>query len=111
MAALLILTNPEQLDFIATIPIWIPIIIMSREFIVTGIRLVAVGDGKVIAASKLGKYKTATTMVALVLLLMFPYYELLADIGIWILYVGVILTVVSGIDYFIKNKEIIIKSI
>ena len=68
-------------------------------------------DGKVIAASNLGKYKTATTMVALVLLLMFPYYELFADIGIWILYVGVILTVVSGIDYFIKNKEVIIKSI
>jgi CDP-diacylglycerol--glycerol-3-phosphate 3-phosphatidyltransferase len=111
MAALLILVNPEQLPFVATIPVWIPIVILSREFIVTGIRLVAVGGGKVIAASNLGKYKTASTMVAIVLLLLFPYWNTFADIGIWVLYVGVVLTVISGVDYFIKNKEIIMESI
>ena len=105
MAALIIL------NALSMIPIWVTILILSREFIVTGIRLVAVGDGKVIAASKLGKYKTAITMVGLVMMLAFPYWMLLADIGIYVIYVGTIFTVVSGVDYFIKNKEIIMKSI
>lgn len=105
MAALVIL------NALGYVPYWVTVVIMSREFIVTGIRLVAVGDGKVIAASNLGKYKTASTMVALVLILLYPYLAILADIGIWVLYVGVILTVISGVDYFMKNKEIIMKSI
>jgi CDP-diacylglycerol--glycerol-3-phosphate 3-phosphatidyltransferase len=104
MAALIVMNG------LGYVPIWVTIVILSREFIVTGIRLVAVGEGKVIAAGKLGKYKTATTMVALVLLLLFPVWGVLADVGLWLLYVGVILTVVSGIDYFVKNKEIIMKS-
>lgn len=105
MAALLVM---NALGFI---PIWATVVILSREFIVTGIRLVAVGDGKVIAASKLGKYKTAVTMVGLIMMLAFPYWVLLADIGIYVVYVGVVLTVISGVDYFMKNKEIIMKSI
>ncbi len=105
MAALIVL------NALGHIPIWVTIVILSREFIVTGIRLVAVGEGKVIAASNLGKYKTASTMVGLVLMLLFPYIEVLAEVGIWIVYVGTVLTVVSGVDYFIKNKEIIMKSI
>ena len=105
MAALIIM------NALGMIPIWVTIVILSREFIVTGIRLVAVGDGKVIAASKLGKYKTAVTMVGLVMMLAFPYWMMLADIGIYVVYVGVVLTIVSGVDYFNKNKEIILKSI
>lgn len=105
MAALIIL------NALGYVPYWVTVVILSREFIVTGIRLVAVGEGNVIAASKLGKYKTASTMVGLVLVLLFPYYELLADIGIWIIYFGTLMTVISGIDYFIKNKEIIVQSI
>lgn len=110
MAALLILTNPFNLDMLPTIGIWIPIVILSREFIVTGIRLICVGEGNVIAASKLGKYKTASTMIALILLLMGPYLELFGLIGIWVLYLGVILTIISGIDYFMKNKEALTKT-
>jgi len=105
MAALLLLSDA------AIVPMWITLIILSREFIVTGIRLIAVGEGKVIAASKLGKYKTASTMVALILLLLYPYADIFPEIGIYILYLGLILTVVSGIDYFIKNKKIIMESI
>lgn len=111
MAALLVLVNPYGLKSVATIELWIPVVILSREFIVTGIRLVAVGEGKVIAASKLGKYKTASTMVAIVLLLLHPYAAIFADIGIWVLYIGVLLTVVSGVDYFWKNRKIIMESI
>lgn len=107
MTALILLT-PHQ------IPYWITILILSREFIVTGIRLVAVGDGKVIAASKLGKYKTATTMIGLIVLLMVPYFAnnatLVVNIGQWIIYVGAALTLISGIDYFVKNRHIIMES-
>lgn len=105
LAALLILNDK------GIIPMWITLIILSREFIVTGIRLIAVGEGKVIAASKLGKYKTASTMVALVLILMFPYHDVFVDIGMYVLYLGLALTVISGVDYFIKNKTIIMESI
>lgn len=104
MAALIVL---NALGFL---PYWVTVVILSREFIVTGIRLVAVGDGKVIAASKLGKYKTASTMIGIILMLMYPYLQLFADIGIWIVYVGTILTIVSGVDYFMKNKKIIMES-
>ena len=104
MAALIIL---NALGFV---PIWITILILSREFIVTGIRLVAVGEGKVIAASNLGKYKTAATMVALVIMLFFPLHDLFAEVGLYVLYFGVLLTVVSGYDYVKSNLEIITKS-
>ncbi|MFK5883681.1 MAG: CDP-diacylglycerol--glycerol-3-phosphate 3-phosphatidyltransferase [Candidatus Izemoplasma sp.] len=105
MAALLILND------YGLIPMWITLIILSREFIVTGIRLIAVQTGKVIAASKLGKYKTASTMIALVLLLLTPLYEDLELTGLIILYIGLALTIISGIEYFYKNKEIIMESI
>ncbi len=105
MAALIVL------NALGHIPIWVTIVILSREFIVTGIRLVAVGDGKVIAASNLGKYKTASTMIGLVIMLLFPFAEIFTTIGLYIVYLGTLLTIVSGVDYFIKNKEIIMKSI
>ena len=50
-------------------------------------------------------------MIALILLLMYPYADIFAEIGIYILYLGLALTVISGIDYFIKNKKIIMESI
>ncbi|PAT01679.1 CDP-diacylglycerol--glycerol-3-phosphate 3-phosphatidyltransferase [Candidatus Izimaplasma bacterium ZiA1] len=105
MAALLIL-NAE-----GVIPMWVTVVILSREFIVTGIRLVAAPTGKVIAASKLGKYKTASTMIALIILLFVPFFDVLLSVGLVVLYVGVLLTVISGIEYFNKNKLIIMDSI
>jgi len=105
MAALLILNDMGALD------IWITVVILSREFIVTGIRLIAVGEGKVIAASNLGKYKTATTMIGLILMLANPFWTTFGLIGIAFVLVGTLLTVISGVDYFMKNKEIITSSI
>lgn len=106
MAALLILNDMQ------IVPVWITVVILSREFIVTGIRLVAVGEGTVIAASNLGKYKTASTMIALVLLLLpVTVWSGFYLIGIAVLYVGTLLTVVSGVDYFMKNKETLTSSI
>lgn len=105
MAALIIL------NALGHIPIWVTIVILSREFIVTGIRLVAVGEGKVIAASNLGKYKTASTMIGLIVMLFYPFGTIFTTVGLYVVYLGTVLTIVSGIDYFVKNKEIITKSI
>lgn len=105
MAALIVL------NALGHIPIWVTIVILSREFIVTGIRLIAVGEGKVIAASNLGKYKTASTMIGLVIMLLFPFASIFTTIGLVIVYVGTLLTIISGVDYFVKNKQIIMKSI
>ncbi|XMB66163.1 CDP-diacylglycerol--glycerol-3-phosphate 3-phosphatidyltransferase [Mycoplasmatota bacterium zrk1] len=85
---------------------WLVITILSREFIVSGIRLVAVSEGKVIAASKLGKYKTAVTMIAIILCFISPLYV----VGNYLMYLALILTIVSGLDYIVKNKKIILLS-
>jgi CDP-diacylglycerol--glycerol-3-phosphate 3-phosphatidyltransferase len=90
-------------------PFWFVLLIIGRELMVTSIRLVAVGTGKVIAASHLGKYKTAMSMLA------FTYYFFLMpieDLSIQIagvaLMLGVLfLTLLSGIDYLLKNRSLL----
>jgi CDP-diacylglycerol--glycerol-3-phosphate 3-phosphatidyltransferase len=93
-------------------PSWIVIIIISREFAVTGLRLVLAGEGEVVAANMLGKIKTWAQIVAISALLLhniffemfsFPFDEL----ALW---VALFFTVWSGLDYFIKNKEPFLKS-
>ena len=81
-------------------PAWALMIVLTREFAVTGLRLVAVGKGVVIAAGKSGKLKTASTMIGLCVMMAFPSVSILC----WII-VGVIVvtTVYSGVEYFIKN--------
>lgn len=89
------------------------IVVMAREFLVTSLRLVAVDNGNVIAASNLGKVKTAFTMVAMVgvmllcimqefsfIPLSFPLF-LVSEILLW---AAVVLTIISGVDYLVKNK-------
>ncbi len=108
---LLVMFALLMLQDIGIIPMWIVLVILSREFIVTGIRLVAASEGTVIAAGNLGKYKTAFTMVALIVLLVLPEQgTVLYWIGIITLYIGVLLTVVSGVEYFMKNRAQVFKS-
>ncbi|MNN09704.1 CDP-diacylglycerol--glycerol-3-phosphate 3-phosphatidyltransferase [compost metagenome] len=88
---------------------WIAIVIISREFAVTGLREVALLEGSVIAASKWGKAKTITQIIAISALLLnnFPFEWLnipFADIAIW---AAAIITIYSGIDYFVKNKSVL----
>lgn len=81
-------------------PAWALMIVLTREFAVTGLRLVAVGKGKVIAAGWSGKVKTAATMIGLCAWMAFPTFPILG----WIITgVIVITTVYSGIEYFIQN--------
>ena len=92
------------------IPGWVIIVILCREFIVSGIRLVAVERGNVIAAGFLGKLKTATTMFALIFLF---FYEIpvLGYIGAGLMYLALLFTLLSGIEYFWKNRKVILESI
>lgn len=92
------------------VPLWAVMIVIIREFLVTGIRLLAVEKGKVIAASPYGKIKTASTMVALILML-FNDFGFLPLIGDVIFYFAILATIISGIDYFIKNRHIVLESI
>lgn len=86
------------------IPAWMVIIIIAREFIISGFRLVASDNGVVIAASYWGKFKTTFQMIAVCLLIAdIPVLHLLTQIVMWI---AVILTVVSLADYVIKNKNV-----
>ncbi len=81
-------------------PGWALMIVLTREFGVTGLRLVAVGKGTVIAAGKSGKFKTASSMIGLCVLMAFPAVTVLQ----WIVVaVVVITTVYSGVEYFIQN--------
>lgn len=81
-------------------PAWALMIVLTREFAVTGLRLVAVGKGKVIAAGWSGKVKTASTMIGLCFMMAFPTVSL---IGWIVVAVIVVTTVYSGLEYFIQN--------
>lgn len=81
-------------------PAWALMVVLTREFAVTGLRLVAVGKGKVIAAGWSGKVKTASTMVGLCFMMGFPNVGWLSAV---IVAVIVVTTVYSGIEYFIQN--------
>ena len=81
-------------------PAWTLMIVLTREFAVTGLRLVAVGKGTVIAAGWSGKVKTASTMIGLCVMMGFPQVAILN----WIIVaVIVVTTVYSGVEYFIQN--------
>ena len=81
-------------------PAWALMIVLTREFAVSGLRMVAGPKGKVIAAGKSGKFKTASTMVGLCVMMAFPQVMLTN----WII-VGVIVatTLYSGVEYFVQN--------
>lgn len=90
------------------IPSWMVIVIIAREFIISGFRLVAADNGVVIAASYWGKFKTTFQMVAVCLLI--ADIEALGLFTRIVLWIAVILTVVSLVDYLIKNKNVMKES-
>ncbi|HBM79948.1 MAG: CDP-diacylglycerol--glycerol-3-phosphate 3-phosphatidyltransferase [Clostridiales bacterium] len=83
-----------------SLPAWLVTIIIAREFAVTGLRAVAAAEGVIIAASWWGKIKTTVQIIAIIwALLDLPYYQIL----IWL---AVVITLISGIDYFYKNRNV-----
>ena len=89
------------------IPSWIVIVIISREFIISGFRLVASDNGVVIAASYWGKFKTVSQMIMSVLLILHIKHPVLLLAEQVFIYVSLILTVVSLVDYIAKNKNVL----
>ena len=87
------------------LPAWMVIIIISREFIISGFRLVASDNGVVIAASYWGKFKTTFQMIAVVLLILdIPSLALLTTLCVWI---ALALTIISLVDYIVKNHKVL----
>lgn len=86
---------------------WIVVIIIAREFIISGFRLIASDNGVVIAASYWGKFKTTFQMLMVIVLILniqMPFFQIL---GVILTYAALILTVVSLIDYIVKNKDVL----
>ena len=86
---------------------WIVIVIIAREFIISGFRLVASDNGVVIAASYWGKFKTVSQMLMVVVLLLDLPYRGFQILGTVLVYVALILTVVSLIDYVARNRNVL----
>lgn len=84
---------------------WIVIVIISREFIITGFRLIAVENGVVIAASMWGKSKTVSQMIMIIVVL--SGIGAGNIVGTVLIYIAAALTVISGVDYIIKNKNVL----
>ena len=86
------------------IPSWVVIIIISREFIISGFRLIASDNGVVLAASYWGKFKTTFQMIMICLMIAnIPILHIITAVIMW---VALALTVISLMDYLIKNKDI-----
>ena len=92
---------------VGPIPKWIVIVIISRELIISGFRVIAADNGVVIAASYWGKFKTIFQMIMIIWLILdfdFAVYQIIGQILVWI---SLILTVVSLVDYLVKNKAVL----
>ena len=104
MSALIVLVERGRM------PGWVCIVMLAREFAISGFRLVAAGTGKVIAAGILGKIKTVTQMIAVIVLLLTAIDGVFAPLGTFAdvaMYVSAFMTVWSGADYIIKNFDCI----
>jgi CDP-diacylglycerol--glycerol-3-phosphate 3-phosphatidyltransferase len=104
-----LLVSSALICFVAlnTVPAWVVIIIIAREFIISGFRLIASDNGVVIAASWWGKLKTNVQMIMSVMMIVnldYDWMNILEQIAI---YLAVALTVISLIDYMIKNKSVL----
>ena len=99
--ALICLTSMNRLNVIVVL------VIIAREFIISGFRLVAADNDIVIAASYWGKFKTASQMVTVILLVLNIQNTVFTVLGTVFIYISLVLTVVSLIDYIAKNKEVL----
>jgi CDP-diacylglycerol--glycerol-3-phosphate 3-phosphatidyltransferase len=88
---------------------WIVFVILAREFAVTGLRTLAAAQNIVIAASNYGKIKTVTQIIAIILLLLgnYPFSLINLPIDTIMVYITLVITILSGLDYFAKNIKVI----
>lgn len=89
-------------------PAWALMVVLAREFAVTGLRLIAVGKGRVIAAGWSGKVKTACTMVGLCVMIVFSSGFAFSQSLNWVILVIIVATTLySGVEYFAKNADVL----
>lgn len=100
-----VLVTTAMLWFVQTgvMPAWAVAVVIFREFAISGIRLIAAERGRVIAAARSGKIKTAATMVFLMLMFL-PLPGWVDTLGVWVI---VVTTVYSGLEYLVKNRDVI----
>ena len=98
ISALVVLTKYNQIS------LWIVLVIIFRELLITGLRAIVAAEGVVIAAETLGKWKTATQMIALTVIILIPLSYALNNI---LLLIPLILTIVSGIEYVWKSRDVL----
>jgi CDP-diacylglycerol--glycerol-3-phosphate 3-phosphatidyltransferase len=103
---LLVVSALVCLTVLGKIAFWMVIVILAREFTITGLRSVAASSGAVLAAGWSGKVKTATQMVAIVLILLlnWPFRLIGVPMDQIILWLAVVMTVYSGVEYMVKNR-------
>ena len=103
---ILVISALVTLAKFSQISLWFVIIIIFRELLITGLRSIVAAEGVVIAAESLGKWKTATQMVALTVIILIPFSSTVNNI---LLLIPLILTVVSGVEYVLKCKNVLNK--
>ena len=109
---MLVLSALVMLSWHQLAPAWLVVTVMFRELAVDGLRMVAVEQGKVIAAGKLGKIKTTVQLTMIIThLVYYAQFPLLHHLAYWLLIptqiAMLIMTIWSGVDYFVKNKEVL----
>lgn len=101
MSALVMLSSGQ----INLIPAWLVVLLLSREFLVSGLRSLAAVKGVVVAASKLAKYKTATMMIAVICLFLSPTIASLQLVGVYTLWASAVISIISGLQYAVRFRS------
>jgi CDP-diacylglycerol---glycerol-3-phosphate 3-phosphatidyltransferase len=112
LIALVALHNPDGTSKLSP---WIATLIISREFAVSGLRMVAVAEGRIISASAWGKAKTTLQVLAVTAWILLPKFESIGAFGrvyywaaVLLMGAAVVFTVVSGIDYFVRARDVLV---
>ncbi len=100
ISAMVVFTKYDRLS------LWIVLVIIFRELLITGLRSIVAAEGVVIAAETLGKWKTTTQMIALTIMILLPTSGIVNNI---LMLIPLVLTIQSGVEYVMKSKEILIK--
>ena len=108
---LLLVTIADGLPAGPLVPVWCFVIMLMREFMVAGIRMLAASKGEVIAAGWLGKWKTFVTMVAIWVLFFYQTAPFVLYAGQVLMYISCLLTLLSGAEYLWNSRKIVFESI
>jgi len=108
---LLVVTVADGLPYGPLVQVWCFVIMLIREFMVSGIRMLAASRGEVIAAGWLGKWKTFITMVAIWVLFFYQTAPFVLYAGQVLMYISCLLTLLSGAEYLWNSRKIVFESI